>query len=524
MIKSHNRTFLLRELQALASQVTGEDVCLIEGDAGANWSWNWVDRVITVAPEYLTEKSADVCRAILLHESAHCAITRIQHLLLPERRNLYQDLLNVLEDLRIESWLCETFPGCAPWLHSANELIYRHISTLPWSANYQIQFLRGLLEKAHCGKIPKGVAPVVLTALEETIEAVTAQTACHPSIERGRQSALATLNAQQRMLMIFEEKIRPVWERLVALDESEGRQRITTLGPKSILSGNGPKNKTVARTKKSNRSNSESESSESETLQRSYLVRQRTLSRIIDSLANEFIELFETNSRQKLLLHQRSGESIHIRTAMQAEADPRLHDKIWSRRLRHKRFDPLVVLALDLSGSMRGDNFDAAFDGVVLLSEVCLRSGLPLAMWTFNSQAQQILKPQSQCDSPSRRQRIDKLRSECKGNTEMELALSRIHSSPELNQFANPIVFVISDGKPDNESSTAAEINRFEADQIPLIGVGIGPDTDEMASLFKNSVVNVNVASVASTLCSAVRKALYEHITPAGPNSHLRAA
>ena len=80
MIKSHNRSFLLRELQALACQVTGEEVSLIEGDASASWSWNWIDRVITVDHSYLTENSADVCRAILLHESAHCAITRIQHL------------------------------------------------------------------------------------------------------------------------------------------------------------------------------------------------------------------------------------------------------------------------------------------------------------------------------------------------------------------------------------------------------------------------------------------------------------
>jgi uncharacterized protein YegL len=106
----------------------------------------------------------------------------------------------------------------------------------------------------------------------------------------------------------------------------------------------------------------------------------------------------------------------------------------------------------------------------------------------------------------------------------MEVALARIHSSPEISQFENPIVFVISDGQPHDESSTVAQINKFEAEDIPLIGLGIGRETKEMASLFKNAVVDMNVASVASTLCNAVRNALYPNLTPAGPHSHLRAA
>jgi len=522
MIKSHNRSFLLRELQALASQVTGEEVSLIEGNAGANWSWNWMDRVITVDPSYLTEKSADVCRAILLHESAHCAITRIHHVYPVERRHLYQDLLNVLEDLRIESWLGAAFPGCAEWLRTANALIFQVVSNSKWPASYQIQFLRATLESAHSGEIPQGVAPVVRDALEETREAIAAQTLCHPGMARGRAAARETLNAQQRMLAIFDEKIRPVWERLVALDECEGRSRITTLAAKHGFPTNGPQNQRITPAKRTKAGDGHSDASD--TLKRGYMARQRALSRIIDQLANEFIELFETHSRQKLILHQRNGESIHLRTAMQAEADPRLHDKVWSRRMRHKRFDPLVVLALDISASMRGDNFDAAFDGVVLLSEVCLRSGLPLALWSFNNNTSQILQPHCQSDSASRRRKIDFLRSQCGGGTNMHHALASISASPEISQFANPVVFVISDGEPSDESSTIAQITKFEAEDIPLIGLGIGRETKEMASLFKNAVVDVNVASVASTLCKAVRNALYPHLTPAGPHSHFRAA
>ena len=136
----------------------------------------------------------------------------------------------------------------------------------------------------------------------------------------------------------------------------------------------------------------------------------------------------------------------------------------------------------------------------------------------------QIFDAHGQSDSDSRRHKIDSLRSKCTGGTSMESALAQIHSSPELGQFENPIVFVISDGKPQDESATIAQINKFEAEDIPLIGVGIGSDSREMASLFKHAVVDVNVAAVASSLCNAVHQALCSHITRATSLSHLRAA
>jgi hypothetical protein len=232
-----------------------------------------MDRVITVDPTYLNEKSADVCRAILLHESAHCAITRIHHVYPVERRHLYQDLLNVLEDLRIESWLGAAFPGCAEWLRTANALIFQAVSNSKWPASYQIQFLRAILESAHSGEIPQGVAPVVRDALEETREAIAAQTLCHPGMARGRAAARETLNAQQRMLAIFDEKIRPVWERLVALDECEGRSRVTTLAAKQGFPTNGPQNQRITPAKRTKAGDGHSEAAD--TLKRGYMVRQR---------------------------------------------------------------------------------------------------------------------------------------------------------------------------------------------------------------------------------------------------------
>ena len=524
MNSPHNRHFLLRELQALAAQVTGEEVCVIEGEAGCCWSWNWQDRVITVAPEYLGEKAADVCRAILLHEGAHCASTRIHHILAAERRHLYQDLLNVLEDFRIESWLAAAFPGCAGWLAAANGLVYRSTHSMPWPASYQIQFLRGLLEWTHMDKFPEeGPADCVKEALKETRKAVLEQTACHPLSARGRGAAIETMKAQQRMLEIFDRAIHPVWERLVGFDECEGRSRVTTLREEEGIAVSCPRNKAISSKRKGANAGG-GRMSRGETLPRCYLERAYSLSNLIDPLAEDLIRLLETTARQKPLKGQRQGDRINMRAAMQAEADPRLRDKVWERRLIHTRFDPLIILALDCSHSMEGEKFDSAYEAIVLLSEVCLRSGLPLALWIFNRDARQVVSPYALADSDFHRRQIDRVREACGGSTAMHRALEGIQASPELEQFAHPVVFVVGDGDPDCRSASVSSINRLEAANVPVFGIGVGEEMRQMAALFSESVLVPNVSVLAKTLGRILRKTLLNQIAATGAQPNRRAA
>lgn len=510
---SHNRNPLLQELHALAVQVTGEEVTLVEGESGSSWSWNWKDRLISVSPDFLDTRSADVCRAILLHECAHCAITRIHHLLEASTRRLYQDVLNVLEDLRIEAWLCKTLPGCASWLRTANGLLFRPQGPATWPANLQLQFLRALLEAAHNSRPPEGPHPAVLQALAETREAVLEQTACHPAEAVGRAAAGATLNAQQRMLAIFQSKIRHVWERLVAIDESQGRQRITTITSPSTRSYGATLDKRLSR---SSRHGGSFGNRSGKTHGASYLIRQQRLAPHIDRLAGEFLQLFATTARDTFQPYCNSGARLNMRLAMQSQADPRWHDKIWLRRQHHSRFDPLVVLMLDTSASMNGEKFDAALDGIVLLSEVCLRAGLPMALWTFNHDVRQILRPHGQSDSSVRRQSIDRLRSQCGGGTDMDFAFIKVFSSPEIHQFTHPLVLVLGDGCPDDLHATRTQIARFDAAGVPIVGLGIGPETTRMNELFKSSVIGLSVRDVTPALCATLRETLH-HMVPATP-------
>jgi len=264
--------------------------------------------------------------------------------------------------------------------------------------------------------------------------------------------------------------------------------------------------------------------SRGETLPRCYLERAYSLSNLIDPLAEDLIRLLETTARQKPLKGQRQGDRINMRAAMQAEADPRLRDKVWERRLIHTRFDPLIILALDCSHSMEGEKFDSAYEAIVLLSEVCLRSGLPLALWIFNRDARQVVSPYALADSDFHRRQIDRVREACGGSTAMHRALEGIQASPELEQFAHPVVFVVGDGDPDCKSASVSSINRLEAANVPVFGIGVGEEMRQMAALFSESVLVPNVSVLAKTLGRILRKTLLNQIAATGAQPNRRAA
>lgn len=497
---------LLGELSSLAAQVIGEEVSVVSGRPGCMWSWNWKDRVITVCPEDLGARSADVCRAVLMHECAHAAITRIYDLLDRERQDLYRDILNVLEDIRIEAWLAERFPGCAPWLALANRVFGHEARKAPWPASRQLQFLKSLLEERWLGGISPGAAPAVVEALAETRGAVAEMARCIPPPAPGRAAAREILHSQQAMLAIFLEKIVPVWERLVHADLAAGLPRHTSYevpfldaagcgtGGRRRAAGNGAGGSHVGGKGKA------------AGCAHDYLSRQRALAGLIDPLAGEIIDLFQLQGHPREQRGHPSGVRLDLRAVMQFEADPRLYDKIWIRQKHPQRFDPAIFLLLDTSGSMRGENFEGAFDGIVLLSEVCMRAGLPLSVWKFSERAEHVL-PFAASGDRWRRSRLDGLRQHLGSSTNMADGLQSVRNSPEISLYSHPVVIVLSDGKPDNEPSARAEVQKLEARGIPCVGIGIGPETHSLRGLFQHCLTGISAREAAPRVAKILRAA-----------------
>jgi hypothetical protein len=74
----------------------------------------------------------------------------------------------------------------------------------------------------------------------------------------------------------------------------------------------------------------------------------------------------------------------------------------------------------------------------------------------------------------------------------------------------------VGDGEPNDEAATLAGINRFRGAGIPILGIGIGEDTREMAALFPESVVEPNVNAMAHTLSGVLRATLLDQIAATG--------
>ena len=501
---------LLGELSSLAAQVIGEEVSVVSGEPGCMWSWNWKDREITVCPEDLSARSADVCRAVLMHECAHAAITRIYDLLDRDRQDLYRDLLNILEDIRIEAWLAERFPGCAPWLALANRVFGHEARKAPWPAGQQLQFLKGLLEERWFGDISPGAAPEVVEALAETRDAVAEMARCIPPPAPGRAAAREILHSQQAMLAICLEKILPVWERLVRADLLAGLPRHTSCDvPFLVAAGQGPGGRRMAVGNGSSGGRVHSEENTGECAH-DYLSRQRALACLIDPLADEMIHLFQLNGRSREVRGHSSGGRLDLRAVMQFEADPRLYDKIWIRQKHPQRFDPAIFLLLDTSGSMKGEKFEGAFDGIVLLSEVCMRAGLPLSVWKFSDGAEHVL-PFAASGDQWRRKRLDGLRQQLGFGTNLSCGLQSVRTSPEIALHSHPVVIVLSDGEPDNEKSARAEVQKLKAGGVACVGIGIGPETRNLRKLFQHSLIGISAKEAAPRVAKILRAAVVQH-------------
>ena len=149
--------------------------------------------------------------------------------------------------------------------------------------------------------------------------------------------------AQRSVWDIVRTRIVPVWERLVALDRRDGMARVAADETREFL----------------------------------------RLTGCPSQWGRSTVRMLRSNGRA---FGQRpgrppSGARLDLRQAVAFEADRSRYRSLWSRPVLPVRRDPAVLLLVDRSGSMtEGERMRHAFDGLVLLVEVCRRVGVPAAV------------------------------------------------------------------------------------------------------------------------------------------------
>jgi hypothetical protein len=517
-----------------------------EGRPGSAWSFSWDADVVTVDPTHLREFAPDLCRGLALHEASHAAVTVLHRILAEAHLARIMPLLNTIEDIRIEVWMRSRFPGATPWIRAYNDVFYGYNRGQPLPQSRQVQFLLGILELWWYGTTATGTLPEVLAALDACRGSVAAATACQPPLGDDPDGILAS---QRAMWEVVRDRILPTWERLVAMDRREGIKRLATselsafaertgcpsrrftrgsaqLRPRSARSRvrgtlrevprpverpAAPRNGAAeAPSPEGERQREAFESTQSDGTD-SYLAAWRRIAPVADRLGDELLRVLVPRQRMRWSSGHPWGPRLELRKAMQFEADPQTYRSLWCRPVLPHRRDPAVLLLVDRSASMRHDGLiDRAFEGTVLLTEVCRRIGVPAAVWSFANLVREELEWDAVIDGPARR-RLGLLPDTCDGNTDMAAALTIVGRRFAARHGDPKLLFVISDGEPDKHDATRAAVSRLEADGIVTVGLGLGPGTAGLARFFQNAVTEIPPERLVDHLADLLGEAILAH-------------
>jgi len=534
---------MLPELQSLAALASSRpDVVLKTGEPGCLWSFNWATCTITANPADLALRPPDYCRGLILHESAHAALTRVGDIVPRGQQvaNLHP-LLNVIEDCRIENWLQQRFPGCRPWIRLYND---RVLGTPPEEAAARLAndpaggFLAGLLDHWWNGAVRLTLRHESRTAIAEVLPYFQQAVAAFPSPEvsdatRTRKSyeshpvsicyrapdresepapeECVIRMLQHRMWAITWQHIAPVFLRLLEHPDSEptrqfirqlalensrvhgahggAEDRVSAIpgpspaGPRSIP-GNG--GRPLADGHRNDYS--------------------RAVARhghLIESCADSLLRLLTADSRPKRTRFHRSGHALDLRVAMQFEADPRQHERLWVRTTLPRRPDPAFVLLVDCSGSMQGAKAEATFAALVVLREVCLRLGIPLSIIAFNNQPR-LLQSCDHPDAPAVPAKLAGLLNPDGGthlSPALDLASRILGDSPHRHRH----LWILSDGDTRDPDDARRKLRTLRRGSVLIHGLGLGPESEEISTLVPGAPVNLAPAQLPDTLAHLLR-------------------
>ncbi len=506
---------LVAELGHLARMLSQRgEVRLTLGKPGCGWAFNWREARIVADPEWITGRSPEACRGVVVHEAAHAAITRLESFLTLATLARYRWLLNAVEDCRIEAWAKGAMPGTAAWIRAVNDEALEESRSWPVPEARIDQYCRGILEQWWVG------APVTVTygevhaALSASTGAIAQAVACVPP--EGARDRVSILGAQRAMWRVVERELVPRFEELLQADLREGKVDRRRLDPHEVderrlgRSRRGATNRFGARGRLGARERgvlggrpgaSPTSGPRGERLDPGLLRYREALARLaplVERASSELLRILVERARTRWSGGHATGPRLDLRRAMAAEADPRRCHEVWQRARPSDRRRAAIAILIDASGSMDGERMDAAFDALVVLLEATQRAGVPVGVWSFTHAPFLEHAAGAPLDDAART-RLGKIAVEDGGTAyaePLEAALDHL----EASGAAQRILFLLSDGEPSDEEPAREAIAKIEERGVHAIALGMGPETDALAGLFETAAVNLDAHAVAERL------------------------
>jgi uncharacterized protein YegL len=502
---------LAAELGHLARMVARRgEVRLTIGKPGGGWAFNWREARVVADPEWLVDRSPDRCRGVVVHEGAHAALTRLQSILKPQTLARYRDLLNAVEDCRIEEWAKAALPGTAPWIRAVNDAALEESVSWPVPKARIDQYCRGLLELWWAGAPVTVTHRAVLASLEASTGAVARAVGCFPP--PGARDRAAILGAQRAMWRVVERELVPRYEALLEADLREGtithralreRERETITKRSGTSKGARALMDDREARRAAERAAASATSGPREPRLDPGLARYReSLARVtplVERASNELLRVLVERARTRWSGGHVTGPRLDLRRAMASEADPRRCQEVWQRASPSDRRRAEVAILVDTSGSMQGERMEAAFDALVVLLEATQRAGVPVGVWSFTHLPTLEHAAGAPLDDAARAS-LGRLEALEYGGTAYGEPLDAVRAHLEASSATQRIVFLLSDGEPSDEAPARAAIAKLEASGARAIALGMGPETAGLALLFETAAVNLDAHAVAERL------------------------
>jgi len=185
-----------------------------------------------------------------------------------------------------------------------------------------------------------------------------------------------------------------------------------------------------------------------------------------------------------------AGQRISLRKAMQAKARPELKTKIWEKRRKPEELKYRFILLIDTSGSMKGEEMEETFKGLVVLIEVLNKLDIPVEVIAFSTHIKKFKDFKKKLNKDLRN-KLSQIKSYEGGWTHTDEATIYAWEEIKKQMKENENVFLITltDGVPEPDTSNRLQrlkktIKDLEIKGIKQIGIGLGPDTEFVKEIY----------------------------------------
>jgi len=243
----------------------------------------------------------------------------------------------------------------------------------------------------------------------------------------------------------------------------------------------------------------------------------------IEKVAEDIINAF-AQKRHPTFRKGFPGQKLRLKGAMRYESSDD-YDELFERRLSTERPEYDIALLVDLSGSMQGQTIAETYRGIVLFAEVLARvsDALGGAIKFSISGFQDVLidyKTDEEEFGEGVREKMSIMPQEVENNGVHNRAsynndgfcVDSAHQRLQKLGARKKIMIVLSDGQPagdgshrvgrysgldDNEELRKVVADISAAGDTSLLGIGLGPNTEHVASFYDRSLPNVeNIPNV----------------------------